>query len=479
MKVYHSITQQLEEFTPISKGTVTMYVCGLTPYDFTHIGHARTYVAFDSLKRYLVHRGFKVNHIQNITDVDDKIIKRCKETAQDPKRLTQDIHADAIMQFGRLGITPANHYPKVTEHIREIIEFVQELIKKGYAYETKTGVYYSVSKFKQYGKLSKQNLDEVHAGSRKEVDETKQAPEDFALWKKTKGEIIEFDSPWGKGRPGWHIECSAMARKYAPHGLDIHGGARDLMFPHHENEIAQSEALMPLFVKYWMHTGFLTVEGEKMSKSLGNFTTIADALSRFEPNALRMFFLLTHYRSPVDFNPEAIEAAGESVERVFNAQGLVGEALSKKDEANGTFREESDAHIAQMYSALDNDFDTPNALAALFNLIRITNGHVSKQTVDRKQLGKIMIEYQNIISILGLIEKTENLGKYEKGIETIAHSLAIKSSDAKNMLEMIIEKREEARKNKNYKESDRIRDELKSIGISLEDKQGGKKWKLN
>ena len=501
MKIYNSLTKKMEEFKIQDRNesgdsksetinarlkTVVMYVCGLTPYDSTHIGHARTYVAFDIIKRYLLKKGYNVYHIQNITDVDDKIIKRCKETAADPKKLTKTNHDEALELFDVLNIIHADVYPKVTEHIPEIIVAIEKLIIKGAAYETKTGVYYSVSKFKDYGALSGQKQNEIKAGARVEVDESKHAPEDFAVWKKTNGELIEFDSPWGKGRPGWHIECSAMAEKYAKGPLDIHGGARDLIFPHHENEIAQSEsAFNHKFCNYWLHTGFLTVSGEKMSKSLGNFITLKEALSRFDPNAVRMFFVQTHYRSPIDYDEDTINASSGSVERLFNSLGLIEESLSKKDKKDETFQKESNESILSFYKSMEKDFDTPNALAAIFNLVTISNTHVSKETVDRTQLEKIREEMKNMLWIFGLEEKkkgvTSKLGQLLLLAEDIKtnYGISIKESDkADEVLEGITGAREELRKRKNYAASDKIRDTLGSMGISLEDSSKGIKKKI-
>jgi len=480
MKIYNSLSNKPEEFIPSSNGKVKMYVCGLTPYDSAHIGHARTYVAFDVVKRFLIKNGQNVFHIQNITDVEDKIIKRCKETGADPKTLTIDVHDEALALFDRLNILRADTYPKVTEHIPQIISFIERLISKGSAYETATGVYFDVSKFPGYGKLSGQNMDEIKAGSRKAVDETKEDPADFALWKKTEGEIIEFDSPWGKGRPGWHIECSALALKYAGETLDIHGGARDLIFPHHENEIAQSEAANgKQFCRYWMHTGFLTVHGEKMSKSLGNFVTLRQSLDMFSPNAIRMFFLQAHYRSPVDYDEEAIEAAGESVERIFNSMGLIRELeegrMAQEDPA---FREESDRLIGKFHSAMENDFDTPEALASLFGLLRLTNAHLEKSEVDRNQLERVMKAIEEMVWIFGFIEEKPALDEKSSALSKLAEEFGISESSSEKILHALISLREEWRKKKDYQKSDLIRAKLNAIGISLEDKQAGHRYKV-
>ncbi|MFA6530239.1 MAG: cysteine--tRNA ligase [Candidatus Micrarchaeia archaeon] len=496
MRVYNSLSREMEEFEPFEKagkGPVIMYVCGLTPYDKAHIGHARTYVAFDMAKRWLMKGwitnangkgGREVFHIQNITDVEDKIIKRCMETGADPKVLTKENHDDALMLFDKLNIIRANVYPKVTEHIPEIIETIQKIIKNGYAYETKTGVYFDVSKFEQYGKLSGQKMDEIKAGSRKEVDESKNNPADFALWKKTKGEIIEFDSPWGKGRPGWHIECSAMGRKYSKRTIDIHGGARDLIFPHHENEIAQSEAAnREKFVKYWLHTGFLTVNGEKMSKSLGNFITISEVLSRYEPNAIRMFFALTHYRSPIDYNEDSIGAAGESAERVLNSIGLIKECLrerKKKLAKSSKFETETAALMENIQKAMENDFDTPTAIASMFNLVRMANAHIEGNEVDYTQLSKILEALEHFAWVLGLKEKIIELDEKKEQVMKVLASIApdAKAKTVEEALDELVKLRDEARKSKDYGKSDLIRKELGDIGVLLEDVAGRTKWKL-
>ena len=480
MKIYNSLNGKPEELIISSDGKVKMYVCGLTPYDSAHIGHARTYVAFDVVKRFLIKNGHQVLHIQNITDVEDKIIKRCKETGADPKTLTSEVHGEALELFDKLNIQRADVYPKVTDHIPQIISFIEKLMGKGSAYETSTGVYFDISKFRDYGKLSGQDMEEIKAGSRKAVDETKEDPADFALWKKTDGEIIEFDSPWGRGRPGWHIECSALALRYAGETLDIHGGARDLIFPHHENEIAQSEAANgKQFCRFWMHTGFLSVHGEKMSKSLGNFVTLKQSLSMFSPNAIRMFFLQAHYRSPVDYDEEMIEAAGESVERIFNSMGLIRELEEgRMDEEDPAFREESDRLIRKFHSAMENDFDTPEALASLFGLLRLANAHLEKSEVDSSQLGKIKKAIEDMIWIFGFIEVMPALEEKSPELLKLAREFGIKENTSDKILGALIHLREESRKRKEYAKSDLIRSKLDAIGISLEDKQAGQRYKV-
>ncbi len=480
MRFFNSLSKRLEEFEPLKDKEVLMYVCGLTPYDSAHIGHARTYVSFDVLKRCLIRKGFKVFHIQNITDVDDKIIKRCRETGADPRKLTEENHGEALEMFASLNILGADVYPKVTTHVRQIISLIEELVKGGSAYETGSGVYFSIPSFKRYGALSGQDLEQIRSGARIDVDESKRDPADFALWKKTSGEIIEFDSPWGRGRPGWHIECSAMARTYAKRTLDIHGGARDLIFPHHENEIAQSESAGGgAFCRYWLHTGFLTVGGEKMSKSLGNFVTLKQALSSCSPNALRFFYLQAHYRSPLDYDEEAIEAAGESVERIFNSLGLIREIdLSRKDaHADQEFRKRSDELISAFHAELDDDLKTPEAIAALFGLLRLTNAHLGGR-IDHHQLGKVRDALADMLWILGLEEKEKGIGDKLDSLNSILASLGKdKAPTAETALDMLVKAREEARAKKDYRLSDEIRERLKGAGILLEDKAGGVRWK--
>ncbi|HIP89105.1 MAG TPA: cysteine--tRNA ligase, partial [Thermococcus paralvinellae] len=297
MKIYNTLTKQKEEFKPLKEGEVRMYVCGPTVYDYTHLGHARTYIAFDVIRRYLEHRGYTVLMVMNFTDIDDKIIRRAQETGEDPKELAEKFLKYFLEDMKALKVKPADIYPRVTEHIQDIIKFVEKLEEKGYAYEGSDGVYFEVQKFKDYGKLSGIKLEELRKGARVEPGEGKRNPEDFALWKKAKPGEPKWDSPWGEGRPGWHIECSTMSTKYLGEQFDIHGGGNDLIFPHHENEIAQTEACTgKRWVRYWLHTGFVMVKGEKMSKSLGNFVTIRELLQRYSPEVIRFFVLQKHYR---------------------------------------------------------------------------------------------------------------------------------------------------------------------------------------
>ena len=498
LSFYNSISKKLENFIPQKDHEVILYVCGLTPYDSTHIGHARTYVAFDLLKRLLLASKYKIFHIQNITDVEDKIIKRCIETGADPIKLTTQTHDEALELFDQLGIIRADVYPKVTENIDEIIILIKKLIEKKFAYETTSGVYFSVSLFSNYGELSSQNLEQMIKGARVEVDESKRDPLDFALWKKTKGALIEFDSPWGRGRPGWHIECSAIAEKFAKRTMDIHGGARDLIFPHHENEIAQSEAALGRkFTNFFLHTGFLTVEGEKMSKSLGNFITLKNALSKISPAALRLFFIQTHYRSPIDYDEDRLMASNETLERIYNSMGLIRETIKNKNNKtekphhnensseNKTFVEKTNALLDQIYTQLANDLNTPEAFATLFELLRTCNSAMNFQAdgnAPLRQLENILKNCETILWIFGISE-TENQNQ-TSGDLTKLNPLLLELgepevSDFAVGMEKIIHLRNEARKNKDYKKSDLIRQRLKDCGVILEDTKDGLRWKLD
>ncbi len=456
LKIYDTYRKDKFEFKPIHDNKINMYVCGLTPYDNAHLGHARTYIAFDIIKRYLLVKGYDVFHMQNITDIEDKIIKRAKERKKNPIKLAEHFHKKALDVFRKLNIIDADIYPKVSEHIKDIIDMIKKIIENGYAYESETGVYFDVRKFKNYGKLSGQRLEELRKGVRKEVEPGKRNPEDFALWKKT-NEIPCFDSPWGKGRPGWHIECSAMSLKYIEgNTLDIHGGARDLIFPHHENEIAQSEAATgERFVNFWMHTGFLTINGEKMSKSLGNFITIEDALKKHSPNALRMFFAMVNYRSPIDYNDKNIKQAQETVNGIRNFVLKLKASLKerKHQEKNESLRKEVKNKISNFYKFMDDNFNLPVAITYFFSIMKSINQHLNEKSRDYQLLEYVLEETERIIYIIGL--------KFEE---------KKKSNLEEKLIDLLIKIRNDARKNKNYELSDKIRDELKKIGIELEDK---------
>ena len=466
MKVYNTLTKKLEEFSPISDRRVVMYVCGLTPYDHAHLGHARTYVAFDVIKRYLLYKGYDVLHIQNITDVEDKIINRAMETGKDPSELSNRFHSEALLLFDSLNILRADFYPMVSEHIPEIINTIKKIMDNGYGYETKTGVYFNLAKFKKYGKLSGQKIKEIEKKHRIEPDPTKKNPADFVLWKKTKPgeEPIGFESPWGYGRPGWHIECSAMSMKYTKNKtLDIHGGAKDLIFPHHENEIAQSEAAFKiLFVKYWLHTGFLTVERVKMSKSLGNFITIKDALAKHSPRSIRLLFVMTKYSSPIDYSEEHVENASRGLKRIEEGFALLNEAeKSKKPLAvSYDFRKKIYEQKNKFFDAMENDFDTSQAIASFFDLISEVNKHISSIRLDYPSLKIAKKFYNDALFILG-IEMEE--AKEGEGMDNRA------------LLDGILKVREELRKAKQFELSDKIRRILNENGYEILDTPEGPK----
>lgn len=467
IKVYNSLTKKLEPFVPL-RDEVGIYVCGVTPYDYIHLGHARTYIAFDIIIRYLRYKGYKVRYVQNITDIDDKIIKRARDEKRDPLELSKTFSEMALEDMDQLKIKRADFYPKVSGHIPEIISLIERLIDKGYAYVSQGSVYYDVSKFADYGKLSGQKLDEIKAGARVEPGEDKRSPEDFALWKKAKEGEISFDSPWGRGRPGWHIECSAMSMKYLGETFDIHGGGRDLIFPHHENEIAQSEAATgKQFVRYWMHTGFLTVNGEKMAKSLNNFITVRDALREHDPEAIRLFFALTHYRSPIDYSVSSLRQANNSLQTLYNTLENSKAALRHAHEGkrDTDFERDISNEKKKFIAAMDNDFNTPLALSSVFAVSKKINQYITGE-VCRESLEMAVVTLKEMCGIFGILENDGKKARLKEGIN-------------EELLKLILELRKLARENKDYETSDMIRARLKELGITLEDKSDGStEWKI-
>ncbi len=494
-RVYNSLSKEMEEFIPANPPQVSIYVCGVTVYDFCHLGHARTYAAFDTIRRYLQKRGYLVNFVQNVTDVDDKIINRAKEKQVDPLELAAKFDALAREDFSKLNISPAGTYPKVTENIKEIIEFIGKLVSEGKAYANGTGVYFDILKFKGYGKLSGQDMELIKRGARIEIDESKKDAADFALWKLTPPRELGWESPWGKGRPGWHIECSTMSKKQIKGTIDIHGGARDLIFPHHENEIAQSESYDDcMFVKYWLHTGFLTVSGEKMAKSQGNFVTIGDALVKFEPDALRWFFAQTHYRSPIDYSEAEVAKSAVSLKRIKNSIEEIGAFIKSNEtginEADAQFREDFDALAAKLYEKMDNDFDTSSAIAVFNDILRIANQRIRESDFkDYDYARKVVSFCSEFLMLFGIaiskkagesIIRTQSGKKVsfskEPDIRLLVEfaqgtgaSIATQAS-AQEIVLSILDVRESARKSKNYVLADKIRNFLKANGIEVEDK---------
>ena len=449
MKLYNTLTRKKEEFKPLHGKEVGIYTCGPTVYDLSHVGHARTYISFDILVRYLKFLGYKVNYVVNVTDVDDKIINRAKKEKIDAKKFTDEMTKQFFTDFTNLGIQKPNLMPKVTENMPLIIKFIEKLVEKGFAYESDGDIYFAVRKFKDYGKLSGNNIEELESGARVEPGEKKNDPLDFALWKKAKeGETIAFKSPWGEGRPGWHIECSALSGKYVGDTLDIHGGGNDLVFPHHEDEIAQSEAANgKKFANFWIHTGLVTVNDKKMSKSLGNFITIRDILKKYEPAVLRMHVLESHYRSPIDFNENGLEASKNALQNLRNDIKSLKEFQNNDVDLSGWDK----SSLAQVIRhTMDDDLNTPKALAAINIEVGKFNKYGLKQE-DAESLFNTIMEFDR--EVLGL-----NLDKEEIIPENV---------------QKLAKERERARKEKSWKESDKIRAKIDKLGYVVEDTENG------
>jgi cysteinyl-tRNA synthetase len=453
VKVYNTLSAQEEEFVP-QGDVVKMYVCGVTPYAESHLGHAMSYIVFDMVRRYLEFRGYKVKYVQNFTDIDDKIINRAQQAGVTPGELAEKFIAQYFADMDRLNVRRADVYPRATEEVPKIIEVVKGLMDKGHAYESGGDVYFSVKSDADYGKLSHQSLDALQAGARVEVGVDKEHPLDFALWKAAKPGEPCWESPWGKGRPGWHIECSAMSMRYLGETLDIHGGGQDLIFPHHENEIAQSEGFTGVtpFVKYWMHNGFVQLGGEKMSKSLGIFVTLKQALDRFSPDALRLFILSSHYRSPINFSEEGVAAAEKGMERLRQAAS----ADSKRGTGDSSGAVDSEAYRQRFIEAMDHDFNSPQALAALFDLAREIN-RTMDQGGDPQEARQTLRELSSVLGI---------------SFEGPEIDLA-----AKPFIDLLVSLRTELRKEKHWQMADRLRTSLKDLGVVLEDTPHGTVWK--
>ncbi len=470
IKVSNTLSAKVEEFKPLEEKKIGMYVCGVTVQGYVHIGHARTYIAFDIIKRYLESRGYDVFHVQNVTDIDDKIIARAKERGVDALDMAADLATEAEKDLDALGIERADLYPRVTEHIPDIIGLIERLIKKGYAYQIDGDVYFAVDKFPDYGHLSHQSPSEVMAGARIEVDERKRNPADFALWKSAKEGEPWFESPWGRGRPGWHIECSAMSMKYLGERYEIHGGGKDLVFPHHENEIAQSEAATGKkpFVKYWLHTGLLNLRGEKMSKSLGNFITIKDLLKQWDPDVFRMAIISAHYTNPIEFDNEVLQQAEKNLTRIRKGIEELEKKAAKpvKEKHNQASDRSYSPQIAEIekrfVEAMDNDFNTPQALVAFQDLVKLGNKAISTGAAD-ETLTFILSSLKKLGGIFGFLR----IG----GVSTE------KEEELPEEAAKLINEREDARKNKDWKRADEIRNQLSEMGILVEDTSKGVKWK--
>ena len=458
LKIYNSLSNQKEVFTPIEENKIRLYVCGMTVYDHCHLGHARVLVVFDVIVRYLRASGYDVNYVRNITDIDDKIIKRANKNGEHFKQLTERF-IDAMHEDEQaLGVQSPTHEPKATDNIEEIITMISTLIDKGYAYQGKSGdVYYDVSKFETYGKLSGHNSDDLRSGERVAVNEDKDDPLDFVLWKMAKPEEPFWESPWGQGRPGWHIECSAMSTKLLGNHFDIHGGGRDLQFPHHENEIAQSEACTgEHFANYWMHNGFIRIDEEKMSKSLNNFFTVRDVLKQFKAEEIRYFMLTSQYRSPLNYSTDQLETAGASLDRFYKAM----RGLKLTEAPHDTDYEK------RFITAMDDDFNTPEALAVLFDLAHdINRAKQSNNNSEAEALGALL---KKLAGQLGLLE-----GEIEDWFKGESSEGGLNNAD----IETLVQQRIEAKANKDWATADKIRDELKEQGITLEDKGTETSWR--
>ncbi len=464
IKVYNTLNKKKEEFIPLTPGEVKMYVCGPTVYNFFHIGNGRTFIVFDTIRRYFEYRGFKVDFVQNFTDIDDKMIKKANEEGTTVKRIGDTYIKEYYQDADALNIERATVNPRATEFIGEIIKFVKGLVDKGYAYEVDGDVYFSTKKFEGYGKLSGQNIEDLQSGARISVDERKKDPMDFAIWKAQKPGEPAWNSPWGMGRPGWHIECSCMAKKLLGETIDIHAGGSDLKFPHHENEIAQSEALTgEPFARYWLHSAFVNVNNEKMSKSLNNFFTAREILERYDADVIRFLMLSAHYRQQLNFSEDLLESAKASVERIYNAIGnlenLIDEVSREEmNEEEKAYLESLNKYKEKYIEKMDDDFNTADAIMAIFDLIKDTNTNI---TIDSsKELAQKALELiRELGAPLGMFQKSTK-GNLEEEIEAL------------------IAKRQQARKDRDFALADKIRDELKDRGIVLEDTPQGVRWKM-
>lgn len=462
MKIYNTMTRRKEELKPIEDGVLKIYVCGPTVYNFFHIGNARPFVVFDTLRKYLEYRGYKVKFVQNFTDVDDKIINKAREEGVTAPEISEKYIEEYYKDAAALNVKKADVHPKVSEHIPEIIDFVSTLVDKGYAYEVNGDVYFSTRKFDGYGKLSGQNIEDLESGARIAVGDIKEDPLDFALWKARKTEDeIAWESPWGMGRPGWHIECSAMSKKHLGDTIDIHAGGQDLQFPHHENEIAQSEAHNGKpFAHYWMHNGYINIDGIKMSKSLGNFKTVRDLLKMYDGEVLRFLILSGQYRGPIDFGEEILVQSKNGLTRMRNAKanlkhliatgaGEMTDGEKSKLEALGRYREE-------FIQAMDDDLNTADAISAVFELITAINTHV-KDGASKEFAQKCLDLLMELATVLGLLQQ----------------DAAQEVTDISPEIQALIDERQAARKEKNFVRADEIRDQLKAMGITLKDTPQG------
>jgi cysteinyl-tRNA synthetase len=487
LRIYNTMTGKKEDFVPLLENRVGLYVCGVTVYDLSHIGHARSTIVFDTIYRYLRYRGYDVTYVRNFTDIDDKIIKRANDEGVDYKTITEKYIHEFNVDMGSLGLERPTVEPRATEHISEMIRLISTLVEKGYAYPSDGDVFFSVEKFKNYGKLSKRNVEEMQAGARVEIDEKKRNPMDFALWKASKPGEPWWESPWGKGRPGWHIECSVMSQKYLGESFDIHGGGRDLIFPHHENEISQSEAATGKpFARYWIHNGFVNINKEKMSKSLGNILTIKEIVKSWHPEVIRLFLLSQHYRSPVDFSEDSLSEAKSGLDRFYaTIQAIRDEAAkppsprSKVDPSIlADHRQNMDSFQVRIEEAMDDDFNTAQALGHFYDLqtrlnslLNLSKGRPTEEMIAFLKHGGD--HFSKLGWIFGLFR--EDPSKY---LDAQKREGLKKLNLQEEEILRLIEERNTARKEKNWKRGDDIRNDLLARGILLEDAPSGTTWKL-
>ena len=464
MKIYNTLTRKKEEFVPIEEGKVRMYVCGPTVYNLIHIGNARPMIVFDTVRRYLEHKGYQVNYVSNFTDVDDKIIKKANEEGVDASVISQRYIDEAKKDMESLNVREATHHPRATEEIEGMIDMIRTLIQKGHAYAVDGTVYFKTRSFKDYGKLSKKNIDDLEAGHRDikvTGEEGKEDPLDFVLWKPKKEGEPSWPSPWGEGRPGWHIECSVMSKKYLGEEIDIHAGGEDLIFPHHENEIAQSEACNgKMFAHYWMHNGFLNINNVKMSKSLGNFFTVREISEKYDLQVLRFFMLSAHYRSPLNFSADLMEASKNGLDRIVTAaerlRSLTGTQAAMSDDEKAVLAQ-LEALVGKYEQAMEDDFNTADAISAIFEIVKLSNVSVSENS-SKALISKFVERIETLCGVLGIETKRQEM---------------LLDAD----IEALIGQRQEARKARDFARADAIRDELAQKGIILEDTREGVKWK--
>jgi cysteinyl-tRNA synthetase len=472
IRIFNTLTKRKEEFVPLVVGQARVYVCGVTVYDLCHIGHARSAIVFDVIRRYLAFKGFKVTFVKNYTDVDDKIIRRANEEGVAAQEISERYIAEYRTDMAALGVLPGDVEPKATAHIEQMIALIERLAGKGIAYAVNGDVYFEVRRFPAYGRLSGKNLEELRAGARVEVDERKRDPLDFALWKASKPGEPAWDSPWGPGRPGWHIECSAMSMQYLGEGFDIHGGGEDLIFPHHENEIAQSEAATGRrFVSYWIHNGFVNLGSEKMSKSLGNTLTIRDMARRHDPEAIRLYLLQTHYRHPLEFSDERIEDAAKALGRLRalkeEADRIASKGTPGPGPDHGLFDGAAERR-SRFEAAMDDDFNTPQALGALFDLARLLYTARDQVAQGAAGAGAFLMGVSELVTlaqVLGL------LAQERRPEQPLDPQLTAR-------IESLVYLRQEARKRRDFMEADRLRDELVAMGVTLVDTRDGTTWKI-